>query len=121
MENKLCEILNNLNLSQEYKVMLHGSLDSESIKPNNYFTYWCWDNARASYYDNKHSKNLMGYQICAYSKDEDDFLSEMLDQATKALEDNDFNIEDDWTDLSTSDKNYTAKVMDGYFIKKKEE
>lgn len=120
MENKLVEILESLNLSQEYDVILQGSLDSEDEMPNNYFTYWCWDNARGSYYDNKHSKNLIGYQIVAYSTDRTTLI-EMMAKAIEELEKNDFIIEDDETDMATSQPGYTAKTIDIYYMKKKEE
>lgn len=119
MENRLYEILSNLNLSQDYDVILQGSLDAADVFPNNYFTYWNWDNARDSFYDNKHTRNLMGYQINAYSTDRT-FLSEMMDKAIVALEANGFIIDDDVVD-TTCQKGYTAKMIDVYFIKKKEE
>lgn len=119
MENKLYEILSNLELDQEYNVILQGSLDDEEEFPNNFFTYWNWDNARDGFYDNKHTRNLMGYQIDAYSTDRQ-FLNEMMEKAIEALETNGFIIDDDAVDVSCQ-KGYTAKMIDVYFIKKKEE
>ena len=120
MENKLVEILESLDLNIEYDVILQGSLDSTDEAPENYFTYWCWDNARSNYYDNKHNINYIGYQIVAYSIDRAT-ANEMITKAIKELEKNGFVLEEDETDLHTSRKDYTAKTIDIYYIKKREE
>ena len=120
MESRLVDILENLNLSQECDVILQGSFDPKEGFPDNYFTYSCWDNKRSGYYDNQHTKNLMGFQISAYSTDRK-FLNEMMKRAKEELEKSDFIIEDDETDLITSQKSHTAKIIEGYFIKKKED
>lgn len=120
MENKLVEILATLDLEIEYEVYLQNSKDSEDEYPEHYFTYWNWDNARSGYYDNKHNKNYVGYQIVAYSTDRK-IVNKMIRKAIEELEKNGFEIDEDETDISTSDKTYTALVIDVYFIKKKEE
>lgn len=120
MESKLIEILSSLDLDIEYDVILQNSLDSESEFPSNYFTYWNWDNARGGYYDNKHNTNFVGYQIVAYSTDRTT-VNEMIKKAIQTLEKNDCEIEEDETDFSTTQKSYTAKMIDVYFKKKKEE
>lgn len=119
MESNLVKILEGLKLSQEFDVILQGSLSEDDIEPEHYFTYWCWDNARGEIYDNQHNKNDIGYQIEAYSTDRT-FLLEMVNEAIKELEKNDFIIDNDVTDSVSSDKFHTAKTFDIYFIKKKE-
>ena len=119
MENELVCLLEGLELSHEFEVILQGTLDPESSEPENFFTYWCWDNERDGYYNNKNSRNLIGYQITAYSTDRL-FLIEMMDKAITELEKNNYIISDDETDVSSNDKNYTARMIDVYFIKKKE-
>lgn len=120
MENKLVSILEGLELDQDYDVILQGTLSSEDYEPDNYFTYWCWDNARGEFYDNQYNKNDVGYQITAYSTDRT-FLLKMMNEAIKELELNDFIIDEDETDVSTNDKIHTAKMINVYFINKKEE
>lgn len=120
VENKLVSILESLDLEQEYDVMLQGTLSSQDYEPENYFTYWCWDNARGEFYDNKPNKNDVGYQIIAYSTDRN-FLIKMMKEAIKKLEVNDFIIDDDEIDVASNDKIHTAKMIDVYFILKKEE
>lgn len=120
MEDKLVRVLESLKLSQEFDVILQGTLSKEDPEPENYFSYWCWDNARGEMYDNQHNKNDLGYQINAYSTDRI-FLLEMTDKAIKELEENDFIITDDPTDVASDNKTHTAKMFDVYFIKKKEE
>ncbi len=121
MKNRLVEILRNLNLSQDYDVIGQGELDTYDEIPLNYFTFSIWDNARSGFYDNKHTKNHVGIQIIAYSTDET-FVEEMSKRAVKELEKNDFIIQDDPTDYPTTNKDYTAQIVDNiYFIKNKEE
>lgn len=119
MESDLVKILEELNLSQEFDVILQGSLSEDDIEPDHFFTYWCWDNARGEIYDNQHNKNDIGYQIEAYSTDRT-FLLEMVNTAITKLEENNFIIVSDVTDSVSSDKFHTAKTFDIYFINKKE-
>lgn len=118
MSSILTNVLENLNLSQEYDVILQGTLDSTDERPSNYFTFWCWDNARSGYYDNKHTVNYVGYQIVAYSTDPS-FVEEMITRAKEELEKNKFELDEDETDYHSSQKNYTAKMIDVYYTKKK--
>lgn len=120
MEDKLVNVLEGLNLTQEFDVTLQGTLDTEDYEPENYFTYWCWDNARGEMYDNKHHKNDIGYEITAYSTDRT-FLLEMISKAVETLEENDFIIDSDPTDIASNNKTHTAKMIEVYFIQKKEE
>ena len=120
MENKLVEILENINLDFEFDVKLQGTLDIEEECPESYFTYWCWDNARSKYYDNKHNVNYIGYQIIAYSTDRATVI-EMITRAVEELEKNGFDLEDDPVDYHTSRERYTAKMIDIYYTKKREE
>lgn len=120
VENKLVEILENLSLENHCDVILQGTLSSEDYEPEHYFTYWCWDNARGEMYDNKSNKNDIGYQITAYSTDRL-FLLKMIGEAKKQLEANGFIIDDDEIDATSNNKTHTAKMIDVYFIKKKEE
>lgn len=120
MENKLVDILSNLELEQDIDVILQGSLDSVNDYPDNFFTYWNWETPREGYYDNKHSKVHWGYQISAYSTDRK-FLLEMMEQAIKKLEDNNFIIDSEGEDIACESKNHTGKMIEILFIEKKEE
>lgn len=120
MESELVSLLEGLKLSQEFNVILQGTLDAEDLEPDNYFTYWCWDNARGMNYDNRTHKNNIGYQITAYSTDRN-FLLEMINKTITELEKNNWIIDNDDTDVASNNKYHTAKMIDVYFIKKKEE
>lgn len=120
MEDRLVSVLEGIELSQDYDVILQGTLSECDYEPENFFSYWCWDNIRDSFYNNERSRNLLGYQITGYSTDRT-FLSEMMEKAVEELEKNDFIIEDDITDIASDNKAYTAKMIEVYFIKKKEE
>lgn len=120
MENKLLEILLSLNLDIAYEVGKQGFTESLEVLPENYFTYWCWDNARGGYYDNKHTKNNVGFQIVAYSTRNKTAIL-MIEKAVEELEKNGFLIDEDPTDHHTSENGYKAQIVDVYFEKKKEE
>lgn len=120
MEDRLISVLEGIELSQDFDVMLQGTLSDCDYEPENYFTYWCWDNVRDGFYDNEHSKNHVGFQINGYSTDRT-LLTEMMEKAVEELKKNDFIIDDDITDIASDNKAYTAKMIEVYFIKKKEE
>ena len=114
VENELVEILQSLELDIEFDVILQGSLSTEQEEPEHYFTYWCWDNERGGFYNNRYHKNDIGYQISAYSTDRE-VLINMMNKAITELEKNKFIIDGDVTDLATDSKDYTAKSIDVYY------
>lgn len=115
MENKLVSILGGLKLTNEFDVILQGTLDPEEVYPEHFFTYWNWETPRESFYDNSYSKVNWAFQIVAYSTDRT-FLSVMVKEALKELERNGFIIEDNGEDISTSDKHHTAKLFEVRFL-----
>lgn len=120
MENKLVSVLEELELSQEFDVILQGTIDPEDGYPDNFFSYWNWETPRDGYYDNRHTKVLWGFQIVAYSTDRN-FLIEMTKKAIEKLEENKFIIDSDGEDISSNLKSHTGKMIEVYFIEKKEE
>ena len=120
LEDRLVLLLEELELPQPFEVMLQGTLETKEYIPEHYFTYWSWDNARKGYYDNKHSKNDIGYTISAYSSDRE-FLRVMIKKALEVLENNDFIVDNDVTDAYSDVATHTGKEFDVYYILKKEE
>ena len=120
MENKLVSILEELELEQEFDVILQGTIDPNEGYPENFFSYWNWETPRGSYYDNKHTNVRWGFQIIAYSTDRN-FLNEMTKKAIEELEKNNFIIDSEGEDIASNLKSHTGKMIEIYFIEKKEE
>jgi len=120
MENKLVSILEGLELEQDFDVVLQGTLDPEDGYPDNFFSYWNWETPRDGYYNNKHTKVYWGFQIIAYSSDRN-FLNKMTKRAIEELEKNEFITDSDGEDIASNIKSHTGKMIEVYFIEKKEE
>lgn len=120
MENKLVTLLEGLELEQDFDVILQGTIDPEDGYPDNFFSYWNWETPRDGFYNNKHTKVHWAFQIIAYSTDRN-FLIEMTNKAIEELEKNEFIIDSDGEDIASNLQSHTGKMIEVYFIEKKEE
>ena len=63
MKSALIELLETLG----YPVFLQGSLNDAESYPDNFFTFWNFDNPEQSFYDNNANRCLWGFWIYFYS------------------------------------------------------
>lgn len=63
MKNVLISLLESLS----YPVFLQGSIDNIDSYPDDFFTFWNYENPESAYYDNQSNRCVYGFYVYFYS------------------------------------------------------
>lgn len=106
MKQELIELLETLG----YPVFLQGSLNSEKDYPNNFFTFWNYDNPEQSYYDNSPNSCQYGFWIYFYS-DNPRLVESESEKARQLLKSNGWSSSSKPTDIKVDKPTHTGAIF----------
>lgn len=110
MKKKLIDLLETLGVP----VFQQGSLNEDEKYPDDFFTFWNFENPGVQYYDNENHGAVWGFWVFVYSNDPERVESLERD-AKKLLKNNGF-IFSDAEDADSGRDTHTGRMMTFYIM-----
>ena len=106
MVDELINLLSQFN----YQVIRQGSLSSDSVYPDTFFTFWENEENGHSFYDNDEVSATYDFDVNVYSINPDLCYS-LLDEARQLLKDNGWIITNRATDAYSDEITHIGRTM----------
>lgn len=100
-----------------YPVILQGSMPSEEVYPDSFFTFWNNESSDSAFFDNKENKTIWNFDLNFYSSDVTK-VNDILLKAKKILKKKGFIVNGKGHDILSDEPSHTGRGMNLIYIER---